>query len=360
MSDRKDYYAILGVSKDATQDEIKHAYRKLAIKWHPDKNQGDKAAEEKFKDITEAYSVLGDEEKRKEYDNPASSFSYDGPDFGGMDMDDILRNFGFSDMGFDPFNMFNHQAKKQRVNQVIKGSNIRIQIALTYKDILNGCHKKIKYKVNEQCDECNGKGYVGEPSYERCPHCGGTGQMFRQEGNMQIITTCPYCNGRGKILKNPCKKCNDTGVYKKLVETEFDIPKGVKEGMQLIIEGGGNHPGNEKGIKGDLIVQIVEKPDSVFKRFNDDLHCDLTLSVIDAILGCEKEINTIDGSKISIKIKHGIEDGNKIRVKNYGLPIYQTNRRGDMICNVHLTIPKNINEKEKELLIELQKQEHFK
>lgn len=358
MSERKDYYKILGISKDATKDEIKKAYRKLAIRYHPDRNPGNKEAEEKFKQIAEAYSVLGDDEKRKEYDNP-SSFNFEGPDFGTVDMDDILRNFGFGDMGFDTFNMFNHQAENRKP-QIKKGSSIRIQIPLAYEEILNGCHKKIKYKANVACKECEGKGFVGEAKHDRCPDCGGTGQIFRQQGNMQIITSCPHCNGTGKILCNPCSKCNGTGYHNEIVETEFDLPKGVSEGMQLLIAGKGNYQGGENAVAGDLVIQIVEKPHSKFVRSNDDLYCELPITIIDAVLGCEKEIQTIEGKSLSVKINHSVHDGHKIRVRNYGLPKYQTDKRGDMICVIKISIPENINEKEKELLLELKKQEHFK
>ena len=362
MAKRKDYYKILGVNNDASQDEIKKAYRKLAIKYHPDRNPDNKEAEDKFKEIAEAYSVLSDENKRKEYDNPSSAFN--GPDFGDMDMEEILRHFGFGANGmghggFDPFGDF-FGGQDNNEQRTVKGSSIRIRVEVTLEEVLNGCHKKIRYKCLVPCPDCNGSGANGQPQYERCPHCGGTGQIFNQRGNMQIITTCPHCHGRGQTLKNPCPKCNGNGLINGYNEVEFDIPKGVVDGMQLIINGKGNTPPHNHGVCGDLIVIITEKEHDTFIRHGNDLIFGLKVPIIDAILGCEKEVTTIEGKKLIGKIPEGVNEGYKLKIKGYGLPIYGGNQRGDMICVIRLLLPKKINSEERELLLQLQNKENFK
>lgn len=362
--ERKDYYKILGVNKNATEDEIKKAYRKLAIKYHPDRNPGDKKAEEKFKEIAEAYDVLHDPDKRANYDNPQSSFQ--SPNFGDMNMDDILHQFGFGGDGrmrggFDPFggfdDFFSGGASRKAVN---KGSSMRITLSLSLLEILNGCKKKIRYKCLVPCDACGGKGGDGEPQYERCQHCGGTGQVFSENGNLQIITTCPHCKGTGKILKNPCKKCGGLGVVESIKETTVDVPKGVTDGMQMVVRGEGNAPQHNQGINGDLIIVFKEKEDSKFKRLGNNLVFDLSISVIDAILGATVNIQTLEGKTLRLKVPNGSNDGKSIRLRGYGLPSYETNERGDMIAVIRINIPKNVNPEEEGLLNELRGKEHFR
>lgn len=369
---KKNYYDILGLTdkERKLQGEdfkkvLKKKWRAASIKFHPDRNPGNKEAEEKFKEIAEAYSVLSDENKRKEYDNPASAFS--GTDFGGMNMDDILRQFGFggdgrAHGGFDPFadfsDFFGGGRARQQAPQ--KGSSIRIRTEVSLEDILNGCHKKVRYKCLVPCPDCGGSGANGQPQYERCPHCGGTGQIFSQQGNMQIITTCPHCHGQGKSLKNACPKCGGHGIVNDYKEVEFDIPKGVSEGMQMIINGQGNAPEHNQGVCGDLIVLITEKEHKHFTRSENNLIFNLNIPVVDAILGCEREFETIDGKTLSVKLPEGVEDGHKIRIKGYGLPIYGTDKRGDMIGVVRLSIPKKITKEERKLLLQLREKENFK
>ncbi len=351
MSERKDYYQILGVDKNATTDEIKKAYRKLAIKYHPDKNQGDENAANMFKDITEAYSVLSDEDKRNKYDNPSSNF--DSSFFSDVNMDEILRHFGFGG-SFGSFNDFNTQPK-------YKGRSIKITIKLTLNDVLNGCHKKIRYKCLVPCEDCKGNGAVGTVNLERCVECGGTGQIYRQEGNMQIFTTCPKCGGKGQFIKNPCKKCNGTGVIQSYNEIEFDVPKGVSEGEQLIINGKGNACGLNLGSNGDLIIVFtIEENDGKFYTNNKDLVFEIKLSVIDAIIGCEREFKTIDNKKVIAKIPCGVKDGYQVNFKGHGLPYRGSDSRGDMIGVVNLIMPQNITNEEKELLLKLKEKENFK
>lgn len=368
MAERKDYYAILGVPKDASQTDIKKAYRKLAVKYHPDKNPGDKEAERKFKEAAEAYSVLSDEKKRKEYDNPSSTFNYTGPDFGNMNMDDILRHFGFdvgggSMGGFDPFSgMKSFFDMGRQGNAVQKGSALQVHVGVTLKEVLNGCHKKIRYKAMVPCEKCGGLGSDGDPQYSTCAHCGGSGQICRHNGPMQIITTCPHCGGQGRVLKNPCPKCGGRGIRQDMKEVELDIPKGVFEGMQFVLSGGGNAPEHNNGVNGDLIVVIMDaKEDKRFVRSGNDVRFVIDVSVVDAILGCEKKISTIDGKTLSVSVPKGVHDGSVLRLRGYGLPDYNNpNVRGDIICAVSVSIPKTVNTDEEALLLQLREKEHFK
>ena len=357
MADRKDYYKILGVDKTASQDEIKKAFRKLSVKYHPDRNDGSKEAEAKFKEVAEAYEVLGDETKRKEYDNPKSTFEFHssgGPDFGGMNMDDILRHFGFGS-GFSG----NPRAQQQPT----RGSNIRIKISLTLEEVLNGCDKKIKIKKYEPCTHCNGSGMTAESRKRTCKTCGGTGMAFSQHGFMSMQQTCPTCGGSGYVIENPCKHCNGHGVIQNSgSEIAFNIPRGVESGMQIEYAGLGNAAPHGKGTNGSLIVviDILEHP--VFEKQGRDLVCNIDVPAIDAILGCEVEVDTLSGKTIKIKIPQGTHSGQIFRIKGYGLPRYGSTigSPGNMIGVVNITTPKQLNDNERRLLEELKKQEHFK
>lgn len=353
----KDYYKILGVDKNASQEEIKKAYRKIAIKNHPDKNQGNKEAEEKFKEATEAYEVLKDPEKRKEYDNPSFNFNYSGPDFSHMDINDIMNhfrtNFDFGDFGFG--GMHGNTASQRPV----KGSDIRIKMNVTLEDAFFGTTKKIKYKAFNKCDECGGKGLTKDSTMETCPTCGGKGQIYRQVGIWQEYTICQTCGGKGTIIKNPCPKCNGLGIVQGIRETEINIPKGVIGGNQIIVNGVGN-AGKGDAINGDLFIVVQDVPHNKFKRYYNDLICNIDISVIDAILGCEKEVETIDGKKLLAKLPNGIQNGYTIKFKGYGMSIYGTNERGDLIGVINIKIPKQVTEEEKEILKQLQGKENFK
>lgn len=353
----KDYYKILGVDKNASQEEIKKAYRKIAIKNHPDKNPGNKEAEEKFKEATEAYEVLKDPEKRKEYDNPYSGFNYSGPDFSHMDINDIMNHFrtkfDFGDFGFGGMHGNSY------TQNVPKGTNIRINMNITLEDAFYGSKKKIKYNAFNKCNECGGKGLTKESTTESCPTCNGRGQIYRQVGMWQEFSTCPTCGGKGTIIKNPCPKCNGQGIVRGIRETEINIPKGVMAGNQLIINEEGNAAKGD-AINGDLLVNIHEVPHNKFKRRINDLICNIDISIIDAILGCEKEVETIDGKKLLAKLPNGIQNGYTIKFNGYGMPVYGTNERGDLIGIINIKIPKQVTEEEKEILNQLKEKENFK
>lgn len=352
----KDYYKILGVKKDATKDEIKNAFRKMSVRWHPDKNPNNKEAEEKFKDIAEAYSVLGDDEKRKEYDNPKTEFHFSGsgsPNFGGMDMDDILKHFGFGGDFQDPFGSANART-------VARGSSIRIQLSLTLEDMFNGATKKIRYKKFVPCQECHGSGQTSQSRKKRCTTCGGSGSVYNQSSFLTMRQTCPTCGGQGYVIENPCKHCGGHGVVQDTVETEIAIPKGIEQGMNIVYNGLGNAAPHNQGTSGDLIVAITQTPHQKFQRDGADLYFILKTPIIDAIMGCKAEVKTIDGKKLTAKIPQGTENGYKMRFKDYGMPIYKSNQRGSMIAVVKCVIPNKLNDKEKALLKELKQQENFK
>lgn len=358
---KKDYYKILGVSKDASKDDIKKAFRKLSIKYHPDRNQGDKKAEDKFKEVAEAYEVLGDDEKRKQYDNPASNFDFrtsGGPDFGGMDIDDILRHFG----GFGGFDGFDF-GEERKPRQVV-GTNIQITFQLTLEELFNGVTKKIKYNRFELCNECGGSGLTSNSRKRTCKSCGGTGTVFQSGGfggfNMRMTSTCPQCGGKGYVIENPCKKCNGHGVVQASTEVEIKINKGAANGQIFQFAGLGNFPPHGNGTPGSLLVRAVQKPDERFERNGDDLYFTLEIPVLKGIIGGETNIETIDGKTITAKIPQGTEDGTQLRFKGYGMPHFNSETRGNMIGVVKLIMPNKLDANDKKLLKELSEKENFK
>jgi len=353
---RKDYYKILGVNKDASQEEIRKAYKKLALKYHPDRNPGDKKAEEKFKEAAEAYEVLGNKEKREEYDNPHSDFDFrtsGGPDFGGMGMEDILRHFGFGGMDFD-------FGSPRREPRNVKGTNIRITLKLTLEDAYNGVTKKIKYKRFEPCDHCGGSGKTDKTKEKICRTCGGTGFIFSQTGFMSMQQTCPICGGVGKQIENPCPHCQGHGIVQKVTETEIKLGKGLLDGMSVIIGGKGNFPPHGKGTVGDLIVQIQIVDYGKYEVDGNNLYFPIELNVIDAILGCDVNVKAVDGRELTAKIPNGTSDGHKLRFRGYGIPKYGTNSCGDMIGIVKIKIPSKVTDEEKKILQNLKEHENFK
>ena len=357
MAERKDYYKILGVKKDASDDDIKKAFRKLSIKWHPDRNQGSKEAEAKFKEIAEAYEVLSDPNKRQQYDNPQSNFEFHtsgGPNFGGMNMEDILRHFGMG--GFGGFDMGMNMRKQPQM-----GSSIRIKVKVSLEDVLNGVTKKIKIKRAEPCTHCGGSGMTADSRKKTCKTCGGTGMAFTQHGFMQMQQTCPTCGGKGYVVENPCKHCNGFGIVQNsAAEVEFTIPKGVENGMQLEFAGLGNAASHGNGHNGSLIVLVEYEEHAVFEVQGRDLVCNLEVPALDAILGCDVEIGTLSGKSIKAKIPQGTPSGKVFRFKGYGLPSYQGGVVGNMIGIVNITVPKELNENERKLIDKLKKEEHFK
>lgn len=363
MENRKDYYKILGVTDEEKKlpfkefsDVIKKKFRKLSLQYHPDKNQGKseaekKDAEEKFKEISEAYSVLSDEKSKSEYDNPMSGFKFNG--FGGASFEDIMSSF-------DPFGGFGFGGFGNNAEKQTKGQSMRIAVGLTLEEMYEGVKKTVKYNRNGKCTHCNGTGKKSDTREEMCTTCGGTGRVISQRGGWQQISTCPHCQGKGSKLINPCSHCHGSGLAQESHQVELNIPKGVTEGFSFTIRGEGCYSEQGKGVNGDLIVLIKEKDHELYIRDGNDLYYELEVPVVDALLGCNKTVKTIDGKTLSTKIPQGVEDGTKIRFVGKGMPIYNQKSYGNMYIIIKLTLPKKLNDNEIRLLNELKEQENFK
>ncbi len=357
---KRDYYDVLGVTKNATEDEIKKAYRKMAMKYHPDKNQGDKAAEEKFKEAAEAYDVLGNASKKQKYDQ----FGHAGFSAGGggghgdfSSMDDIFSAFGdiFGGGGFGG----GSGRGGRRVN---RGSNLRIKVKLDLNEILNGVEKKIKVNKYVSCVPCKGTGAQNGSGFSNCNTCRGTGQVTRvvqtMLGQMQTASTCPGCGGEGQIIKEKCKSCYGDGIVKGEEVISINIPAGVAEGMQLSMQGKGNAAARG-GIPGDLLIVVEETEHPTLKRDGNNLLYNLFISVPEVILGTSAEINTLDG-KAKIKIEPGTQSGKVLRLRGKGLPNINGYEKGDLLVNVNVWTPQTLNKEEKQLLEKLRDSENFK
>lgn len=366
MAEKRDYYEVLGVSKNASADEIKKAYRQLALKYHPDRNPDDKDAEEKFKEAAEAYSVLSDADKRARYDRygfagmnggSASGGGFSG--FGDFDLSDILNSVFGQGFNFGGFSGFSGGSSGGQVRQ--RGSNLRVKVKLNLQEIAKGAKKKIKLTKYVPCTHCNGSGAEGNET-QTCPTCHGRGQVVQTVnsffGQMQTASVCPTCGGKGTIIKKKCTHCYGEGIVKGEEVIDIDIPAGVGEGMQLTIRGKGN-AGPRNGINGDLIVVIEEEDHKDFERDENNLIYSLFISISDAILGTQVEIPTIDG-KVRMKIAPGTQSGQVLRLKGKGLPEVNGYRTGDMLVNVNVWIPKKVSKEEEKLLQQLSNSENFK
>ncbi len=362
---KRDYYEILEVPRNATKEEIKKAYRKKALQYHPDRNPGDKEAEEKFKEAAEAYDVLSDDEKRRRYDQFGHAGVHGSAGTGGFegfDLNDIFSRFGdiFADFGFGGFGGFGSNSSRQRVN---KGTNLRIRVKLNYQEILNGVEKKIKVKKLVTCPYCHGTGAKDSNSYRTCQTCHGSGYVTRVTrtilGHMQSTTPCPNCHGEGKIITSKCSHCAGEGIVHSEEIITINIPAGVAEGMQLSMSGKGN-AARHGGIPGDLIIQIEEEKHPDFTREDNNLIYNLIISVPQAILGTTAEIPSIDGGKIKLKIEPGTTSGKLLRIRGKGLPDVHGYQRGDLIVRVVVYIPTNISKEERKLLEKLDESENFK
>ncbi len=368
---KRDYYEVLGVDKNASEEEIKKAYRKIAIKYHPDRNPGDKVAEEKFKEAAEAYDVLHDAQKRQQYDQfgfngPAGAGGFGGFGGGEFSMDDIFSMFGdvFGGRGgFGGFGGFGGGGYRQPAQH--RGSDLRLKVKLSLQEVASGVTKKFKVKKDITCPHCHGTGAENGSASETCPTCHGSGVEIRTQqsifGMMQTQTVCHTCGGEGKVIKNKCHECAGTGVVKGEEVVEISIPAGVAEGMVVNVPNKGN-AGRHNGIPGNIQVFISEEPNDTFVRDGNDLIYNLLLDFPTAALGGNVEIPTIDGSKVKIKIDPGTQPGKTLRLRGKGLPAVQRygSGTGDVVVNISVYVPKTLSREEKETLEELQQSDNFK
>lgn len=358
---KRDYYEILGIDKSATEKEIKTAYRKLALKYHPDKNKSDAAAEEKFKEASEAYEVLGDEKKRQIYDQYGhagvdsqfgqggfqwSDFSHAG-EFSDIfgDLGNIFENLFGGSAGFGSFG-FGGRGRQR----VIRGQDLKISLSLTLNEVAHGTTKKIKLNIKNNCEQCNGTGSK-DGKIETCPQCNGSGKVrqVRQSffGQMSTITSCPTCNGTGKIIKNKCSFCNGSGRVSKVRTIKVKIPAGIADGQYLNLRGRGN-VGPQNGPAGDILVFIKEKEHSIFSREGQDLVCEYPIAVSMAVLGGKIDIPTLD-KPIKMRIPSGTQPDKVFRIKNQGLPYIGSSRIGDLYIKTRVIVPTKLSKDEQEL-----------
>ena len=366
MANKRDYYEVLGVDKNASEEEIKKAYRRIAIKYHPDRNPNDKEAEEKFKEAAEAYDVLHDPQKRQQYDQ----FGFDAPggfggfSSGGFSMDDIFSMFGsvFEGGGFGGFGGFGGQRGGQRK---FRGGDLRLKVKMSLVDVSTGVTKKFRVKKDITCPHCHGTGAESGSSAETCPTCHGSGYTVQTKqtlfGIMQTQGVCPTCHGEGTVIKNKCKECGGEGITKGEEVVEVKIPAGVADGMVLTVQGKGN-AGPHNGVPGDIQVFITEEPNDTFVRQDNDLIYNLLLDFPTAALGGEVKIPTVEGKTLKINLEPGIQPGTTKRLRGKGLPAVQGygSGTGDIIVNISVYVPKTLSREEKEALMKMRDSDNFK
>lgn len=361
MTTKRDLYEVLGVSRDASQDEIKKAYRKLAIQYHPDKNPNDKAAEERFKEIAEAYAILSDQDKRARYDRFGHSATSGAGDFGGFsNIEDIFSAFG--DIFGGGFGDIFGGGSRRRRGVDNRGGDLQIKLRLSLEEIATGITKKIKVKKSVTCDVCGGSGSDKDSRPVQCPVCHGTGEIRQVTqslfGQMINVTTCNRCGGRGSIISNPCRKCNGDGRISGQKNIEINIPAGVASGNYIPLKGEGN-VGKNNGPAGDLIVYIEEQKHPIFERVGNDVVMVLPVSYPQAVLGSNLEIPTLTG-KAKINIPAGTQAGKILRMRNKGIPNVHGAGIGDQLVQVQVYIPTRLSAEEKSIIKDLEKFENLK
>jgi molecular chaperone DnaJ len=350
---KRDYYEVLNVTRSASADEIKKAYRKVAMQYHPDRNPGDKGAEEKFKEAAEAYEVLSDSDRKAQYDR----FGHAGMRGNGgahqySNMEDIFSQFGdiFGDSGFESF--FGGGRRSSGRSRGTRGSNLRVKIKMNYEEIAKGVTKQIKVKKYVSCNVCNGSGAKDKNSVQTCSTCGGSGQVRKVTntflGQMQTVTTCPTCSGEGTTITHTCGNCKGEGRVYGEETVSIDIPAGVQEGMQLSVGGRGN-AGERGGSNGDLLILIEEEPHPELHRDGINVGHELHISFTDAVFGTQVEVPTIDG-RAKIKIPAGTQSGKIFRLKGKGFPAVNSYEKGDQLISVNVWTPQNLSAEEKAML----------
>ncbi len=346
---KRDYYEVLGVDRNATEDDLKRAYRKLARKYHPDVNKDDPQAEEKFKEINEAYSVLSDPKTRAQYDQ----FGHDGPTgqgFGGFD----FSGFGGFDDIFDMFfggDSFGGRRSSRRQGPT-RGSDMRYDLTISFEEAAFGTTKEIEVTRSENCDECGGSGAAHGTQPETCPQCRGTGEVSYTQntafGRFVNVRACDRCGGEGTVISQPCTKCNGRKKVRKVKRISLNIPAGIDDGQAITLRGEGQ-AGDRGGPPGDLYVYITVKPHSLFVRKGYDLHCDVPITFVQAALGDEIEVPTLEG-KVKYRIPEGTQTGTVFRLRNQGIQRLRSTTRGDLYVKVNIDVPKKLKEKQKQLL----------
>ena len=378
MAAKRDYYEVLGVDKKASADEIKSAYRKLALKWHPDRwvNGTDaekKTAEDNFKEAAEAYSILSDPDKRAKYDQfgfaaeQMGGGGAGGFDFGGMDINDFLRNIFGGGFGFDfggGFGGFGGGSSAESGTRVARGRDIRTSVKLTLEEIATGCDKEVSIERARPCPDCGGKGTRNSSDIKTCPTCNGQGRVRQQTRSLfgmgYTISTCPQCQGTGTIITNPCRRCNGTGLERRRETVRVHIPAGVEDGMQITVRGEG-HAAPHGGVSGDLLVVIAQQPHPQLQRDGNNLFYTTTISVMDALLGTEVSVPCLDGS-YKVKVEPGTQSGTVVKLRGKGLPSVQGYGRGtgDMYVKFQVWVPHRLSREERETFEKMRSSSSFK
>lgn len=353
---QKDYYEILEITTSATGDEIKKSYRRLAFKYHPDKNPGNQEAEERFKEAAEAYGVLSHPQKKVQYDQFGhSGLGGFGQGQGFQDVGDIFKTFGsvFGDLfgNGGGGGRSSYSGSERRGEGPRQGSDLQYRMEITLKEVINGIKKQIEFKCGQDCDDCKGKGAVKGTSSETCSQCRGSGQVVRQQGFFSMAAPCSSCRGKGRIIKNPCRSCRGEG--RKPVDRvlEVDIPKGVSTGVQLRLSGEGES-GIRGGKPGDLYVEVFIEPQKDFEVQGQHLISDLNISYVQALLGAEVNFKSIDGN-VKVPISRGAQPGDLIKCSGRGLPHLRSSQRGDLVLQIHIKINKKLSKKEEKLVREI-------
>ena len=358
---KRDYYDVLGVNKSASPEDIKSAYRKLAVKYHPDKNPGDKTAEDKFKEASEAYGILSDKSKKENYDNFGHAAFENGGGgqggfggfggFNGSDFSDIFEDF-FSDFG-------GGRRRDNRRSSSNRGSDLRYDLSITLEEAYAGKKQNIQFSTSEKCSTCKGNGSKPGHSPDRCTYCGGNGRVRTNQGFFTVQQTCPQCAGSGEEITNPCNDCNGQGNKQTSKKLAVTIPQGVDDGTRIRLSGKGE-AGTRGSANGDLYLFINVKSHELFKRSDENLFFECPISIADAALGTTIEIPTIDGGKAKIKIPEGTQSGKQFRLRGKGMPYMRGNGNGDLYVQIETEVPVSLNKKQKELLEQFREIENEK
>ena len=357
---KRDYYEVLGVNKSAQKEEIKKAYRKLALKYHPDKNKGDKSAEEKFKEASEAYHVLSDDKRKASYDQFGHAAFQGAGSQGGFSNFDFSSSFSdifedvFGDLG--DFGFSSGRARRRSNN---RGNDLRYDISIDLNDAFSGIEKKINYTNYKKCKTCTGSGAKPGSKPTACSYCGGQGKVRSSQGFFTIQQTCPQCGGDGEKITNPCNNCSGIGKLQSNESVSVKIPKGVDDGTRIRLAGKGE-AGSRGGGNGDLYLFVSVQPHSIFKRSEENLYYELPISIADAALGTTVEVPSIDGGKTKIKIPSGTQTGKQLRLRGKGMPILRRNIYGDLYIRIITEVPTSLTKKQKELLVEFKTLEDTK